>query len=108
MKNISFYIQDNSMLPTISNGDMILCRTLQPLENIEEKGLYTIVTTTGAVLVRRVDKIYYGQNGVAQLKLVVDNSDKQQDSIKIHVQNIRAIFKVEQTIKNAQTMRASA
>jgi phage repressor protein C with HTH and peptisase S24 domain len=107
MKNISFYIQDNSMLPTISNGDMILCRTLKPLEAIEEKGLYTIVTTTGAVMVKRVEKVFYGSNGVSQLKLVSDNAEKQ-DGFKIHVQNIRAVLKVVHTIKSEHTLKARA
>lgn len=107
MKNIAFYIQDNSMLPTISNGDMILCRTLEPLEAIEEKGLYTIITTTGTVMVKRVEKVFYGNNGIAQLKLVSDNAEKQ-DGFRIHVQSIRAVLKVEQTLKTEHTLRASA
>lgn len=93
-QNIALYIQDNSMAPTIANGDMVICRELAPLEKIEENEVYAVVTNTGAIMIKRVQKIKNGNNKIIQLKLISDNNSEQ-PSLRIPINNIRTLLKVE-------------
>jgi phage repressor protein C with HTH and peptisase S24 domain len=97
MKNLAFYIQGNSMAPTMSNGDMVVCRILSSLETIEENELYAIITVSGAVLIKRIQKIRDRNSKVIQLKLISDN-EKEHHPFKIPVHNIRTLLKVEQNL----------
>lgn len=97
METIAFYIQGNSMFPTISNGDMVICSQLEQFETVEENELYAIITHTGMVLVKRVQIIKNRNNKVVQLKLISDNKS-QYTPIKIPTQNIRSLLKVEQKV----------
>lgn len=106
MDNVIFHIQDNSMAPTISTGDSIVCKVLESLETIEENELYTIITTSGAVLVKRVQKIRDRNSKIVQLKLISDNRLAQLP-FKIPVQNIYTLLKVEQKVV-AQKLAATA
>ncbi|MDC0231523.1 S24/S26 family peptidase, partial [Aureispira] len=73
MDNIAFYIQGNSMTPTVSNGDMVLCSTIDSIEAIEENDIYVIITKAGNVLIKRVQKIRGRNSNIIQLKLIPDN-----------------------------------
>ena len=94
MKNIAFYIQGDSMAPTISNGDMVLCSTINSLETIEENDLYAIITSSGKTLIKRVQIIRDRNSKIIQLKLISDNR-QQHRSFKIPIQNIKYLLKVE-------------
>lgn len=94
MNNIAFYIQGDSMAPTISNGDMVLCCTVDSIETIEENDLYVIITSTGKTLIKRVQKIRDRNSKIILLKLISDNQQKHQ-SLKIPVNTIRSLLKVE-------------
>ena len=82
------------MAPTISNGDMVLCCTIDCIETIEENDLYAIVTKKGNVLIKRVQKIRNRNNKTIKLKLISDNYTQHQ-TLKILVKNIKSLFKVE-------------
>ena len=98
MKNIAFYIQDNSMAPTMSNGDMVVCKTsATSLETIEENELYAVITTTGAVMIKRVQKIRDRNSKIIQLKLISDNN-LEHHPFKIPIYNIHTLLKVEQNL----------
>jgi len=97
MENLAFYIQGNSMTPTMSNGDMVVCRTLTPLEVIEENELYAIITVSGAVLIKRIQKIRDRNSKIIQLKLISDN-EEEHNPFKISIHNIRTLLKVEQNL----------
>jgi phage repressor protein C with HTH and peptisase S24 domain len=94
MNNIAFYIQGDSMTPTISNGDMVLCCTVDSIQKIEENDLYAIITRTGKTLIKRVQIIRNRNSKIIQLKLISDNR-KQYRSIKIPIHNIKYLLKVE-------------
>lgn len=98
MNNLAFYIQGNSMTPTISNGDMVICRELEPFENIEENELYAVITTTGVVMIKRVQKVKRnGNSQIRQLNLASDNAMEEPD-FQISGYNIRTLLKVEQKL----------
>lgn len=86
------------MAPTISNGDMVICRLLEPFENIEENELYAIITTSGAVMIKRVQKVRRNSNSqIVQLNVVNDNQ-KEKEALKIPTCNIRTLLKVEEKL----------
>lgn len=96
MNNLAFYIQGNSMAPTISNGDMVICRELEPFENIEENELYAVITISGAVIIKRVQNVRRNRNSqIIQLKLVSDNEET---PLKIPTCNIKTLLKVEERL----------
>lgn len=96
MNNLAFYIQGNSMAPTISNGDMVICRELEPFENIEENELYAVITVSGAVIVKRVENVRRnGNSQIIQLKLVSDNEET---ALEIPTCNIKTLLKVEKRL----------
>jgi phage repressor protein C with HTH and peptisase S24 domain len=98
MNNLAFYIQGNSMAPTIANGDMVICRELEPFENIEENELYAVITTTGAVMIKRVQKVKWNRNSqIRQLNLASDN-EIEEPTFQISGYNIRTLLKVEQRL----------
>jgi len=98
MNNLAFYIQGNSMAPTIANGDMVICRELEPFENIEENELYAVITTTGIVMIKRVQKVKWnGNSQIKQLNLASDNTTEEA-AFQISGYNIRTLLKVEQKL----------
>jgi phage repressor protein C with HTH and peptisase S24 domain len=98
MNNLAFYIQGNSMAPTIANGDMVICRELEPFENIEENELYAVITTTGVVMIKRVQKVKWtGNSQIRQLNLASDN-ETEEPAFQISGHNIRTLLKVEQKL----------
>ncbi|CAA6808614.1 MAG: Putative transcriptional regulator [uncultured Aureispira sp.] len=98
MNNLAFYIQGNSMAPTIANGDMVICRELEPFESIEENELYAVITTTGIVMIKRVQKVQWnGNSQIRQLNLASDNTTEE-PSFQISGYNIRTLLKVEQKL----------
>jgi len=96
MNTIAFYIQGNSMNPTIANGDMVICKQQAQLESVEENEVYAIVTHTGAVLVKRVKKVINPNGRIVQLKLISDNPAEK--PLRLGINNIKQLLKVEQTV----------
>lgn len=98
MKNLAFYIQGDSMSPTLLDRDMIICSEVQSYDRIEENELYAIVTTSGAVLVKRLQQIRRnGNSQIVQLHLVADN-EPITTACRIPMSCVRSLLKVEQTL----------
>ncbi len=98
MKNLAFYIQGNSMSPTLFDRDMVICSEVQSYDVIEENELYAIVTTSGAVLVKRVRQVRRnGNSQIVQLNLVADN-EPASAAFRIPMSCVRSLLKVEQTL----------
>lgn len=73
---IAFEISGDSMMPTITNGDLIVCEALQmPMDGnfptVRDNHVYVIVTDT--VVAKRIQQIKSG-NTVIGLRLISDNS----------------------------------
>ena len=60
------------MLPTITNGDIVVCEPIERNEPIRDNQVYIIVTDV--VVAKRVQQIKQGSS-VTRLRLISDNSD---------------------------------
>lgn len=98
MKNLAFYIQGNSMSPTLFDSDMVICSEVHSYDAIEEDELYAIVTITGAVLVKRLRQVRRnGNSQIVQLNLGADNEPAAADC-RIPISSVRSLLKVERTL----------
>jgi phage repressor protein C with HTH and peptisase S24 domain len=96
-EHIAFYIKGESMTPTIDDGDMVICRSLEPHERIIENEIYAIVTNNGNVMVKRVQKILNKHRQLQQLKLISDNY-LEHDPFTIPINEVRKLLKVERKL----------
>lgn len=67
----AFEINGDSMLPTITNGDLVICETLAPGDRIYDNHVYVVVTEI--VVAKRVQQLKE-EDGVYALRLISDNS----------------------------------
>ncbi len=68
---IAFEISGDSMLPTITNGDVVICEALERGEPLRDNQVYVIVTDV--VVAKRIQQVKDG-SVVRQLRLISDNS----------------------------------
>ena len=87
----AFQISGDSMLPTITNGDKIICEKLETSEPIRDNQVYVIVSDV--VVAKRVQQIR-ADNQVTSLRLISDNSDVYKP-YEIGVEEIRHILRVK-------------
>lgn len=93
---VAFYISGNSMSPTISDSDMVICSPLENNDRINDNEVYAIVTDN-AVLVKRIQKVYTKNRQLAKLKLISDNY-LEHDPIILNISQVRKIMKVERKL----------
>lgn len=96
-KYIAFYIQGNSMTPTIDDGDMIICKALEIGEIINENKIYAIVLNSGTVLIKRIQQIPAVGFAERKLKLISDNY-LEHDPFEVPTSEIRKILRVERKL----------
>ena len=97
MKKTAFYIKGDSMSPTILNGDLVICRKIESYAFVEENELYVLITTSGTVFVKRIQKIRDRNSKVIQLKLISDNF-RNHKPFKISTNDIQSLLKVEKKL----------
>lgn len=86
------------MSPTLFDHDMVICSEVQSYDNIKENELYAVVTTSGAVLVKRLHRIRRnGNSQIVQLNLIADN-EPASATCRIPISCVRSLLKVEQTL----------
>lgn len=86
------------MSPTLYDSDMIICSEVLSYDSIEENELYAVVTTSGAVLVKRLRQI--GRNGnsqIVQLNLSADN-EPAAAACRIPITSVRSLLRIERTL----------
>ncbi len=88
---IAFEINGDSMLPTITNGDIVICQPLEREEPLRDNHVYVIVTEV--VVAKRIQQIRR-DNDVVSLRLISDNSAVYQP-YNIDLEDIRQILKVK-------------
>jgi phage repressor protein C with HTH and peptisase S24 domain len=72
-KHIAFHITGNSMSPTITDGDMVLCRFIEGINQVKDNDIYAVVMRN-SVVVKRVQKIMDETNtNCIHLRLISDN-----------------------------------
>ena len=88
---IGFEINGDSMMPTITNGDTVICQPLERGDPLRDNHVYVIVTDV--VVAKRVQQIREG-NHVARLRLISDN-DAVYKPYEVDLEEIRQILKVK-------------
>ncbi|WP_264790009.1 S24 family peptidase [Aureispira anguillae] len=96
-EHIAFYIKGESMTPTIADGDMVICRSLDSHERIVENEIYAIVTSSGNVMVKRVQKILNKYKQVQGIKCISDNY-LEHDPFTLSINEVRKLLKVERKL----------
>ncbi|MCB0663036.1 MAG: S24 family peptidase [Saprospiraceae bacterium] len=92
----AFKIDGDSMLPTITNGDIVVCERLEPNEPIRDNQVYVVVSDV--VVAKRVQQVKEG-NQVASLRLISDNSDVYKP-YELGLEEIRYLLRVKCRLTN--------
>ncbi|MEZ5055858.1 MAG: LexA family transcriptional regulator [Saprospiraceae bacterium] len=92
----AFRIDGDSMLPTITNGDIVVCEKLESSEPIRDNQVYVIVSDV--VVAKRVQQIKDG-NQISSLRLISDNSDVYKP-YEIDLHEIRHLLRVKCRLTN--------
>jgi hypothetical protein len=67
---VAFEIIGDSMLPTITMGDLVVCEALEQGESVRENGVYVVVTDS--IVTKRVQQVKENGN-LVQFRLISDN-----------------------------------
>ena len=87
----AFEISGDSMMPNITNGDLIVCEKVERGDPLRDNHVYVVVTDV--VVAKRVQQIREG-NQVTRLNLISDNGDVYRP-YEIDVQEIQQILRVK-------------
>jgi hypothetical protein len=92
---VAFQINGNSMEPVINNGDLVVCREVDRMDNVKDNEIYA-VKNNGSLWVKHVQRIQHG-NRVTHLKLISANHlehDPFVEEVNIHTRLYRVIRKI--------------
>jgi phage repressor protein C with HTH and peptisase S24 domain len=94
---IAIEISGDSMLPNITNGDIVICEKVEngPLSSLKDNSVYVIVTDS--VVAKRIQNIRQGHQ-IVGLRLISDNHIY--PPYEVELEEIRAIYKVKHRITN--------
>lgn len=90
-KSIAFEISGDSMYPTITNGDIVVCEQLERNDPLRDNHVYVIVTDV--VVAKRVQQIK-DDTQAHQLRLISDNNAVYKP-YEVDLTDIRQILKVK-------------
>jgi hypothetical protein len=98
---IAFSVKGNSMYPTLTEGDIVICSKLDDARSlqyeIKENDIY-VVSVNNAAMVKRVQLIYdKTRKKVSKLKLISDNY-LEHDPIEVDALGVHQIWKVQKKI----------
>jgi transcriptional regulator with XRE-family HTH domain len=88
---VAFEINGDSMMPTITNGDIVICEPVERGTSLRDNHVYVIVTDV--VVAKRIQQLRE-HNGVTGLRLISDNSSVYQP-YTVDLEEIRQILKVK-------------
>lgn len=89
---VAFYINGDSMMPTIANGDMVVCAALANNQELKDNEVYAIVAKN-SVWIKRVQRCYDRTGNWTHIKLISDNHEEF-DPFIVEVEEVRRILKV--------------
>ncbi len=92
---VAFQINGNSMEPVINNGDLVVCREVDRMDNVKDNEIYA-VKNNGSLWVKHVQRIHHG-NRITHLKLISANHlehDPFVEEVNIHTRLYRVIRKI--------------
>lgn len=87
----AFRIDGDSMLPTVTNGDLVVCEKLERGEPIRDNQVYVIVSDV--VVAKRIQQIKDG-NQIVGFRLISDNSDVYKP-YEMELEDVRYILRVK-------------
>lgn len=88
---LAFEIGGDSMLPTITNGDLVICAPVERGNRLYDNHVYVVVTDV--VVAKRVQQIRQG-DVVISLRLISDNGDVYKP-YEVPLEEVRQILKVK-------------
>ena len=92
---VAFQINGNSMEPAINDNDLVVCREVDRLENIDDNDIYA-VKNNGSLWVKHVQRIYHG-NRITHLKLISANHlehDPFVEEVSMHTRLYKVVRKI--------------
>ena len=89
---LAFEISGDSMYPTITNGDIVVCEPLERGDPMRDNNVYVVVTDV--VVAKRIQQIRGEGDSTAQLRLISDNSAVYKP-YEVDLADIRQILKVK-------------
>lgn len=89
---VAFPIKGNSMEPVIQNGDIVVCREVNSINNIKENEIYAI-KANGSLWVKYIKKMTDSSGRVTNLKLISANHFEH-DPFEEEVNEFTRIYKV--------------
>ena len=88
---IAFEINGDSMMPTITNGDIVVCEPIERGTSLRDNHVYVIVTDV--VVAKRIQQLR-NENEVRALRLISDNGAVYKP-YEVELEEIRQILKVK-------------
>ncbi|MEZ4952039.1 MAG: S24 family peptidase [Saprospiraceae bacterium] len=89
---LAFEINGDSMYPTITNGDIVVCEPLERGDPMRDNHVYIVVTDV--VVAKRIQQIRAESGSTEQLRLISDNGAVYKP-YEVDLQDIRQILKVK-------------
>ncbi len=89
---LAFEITGDSMYPTITNGDIVVCEPLERGDPLRDNNVYVIVTDV--VVAKRIHQFRDESTGGLQLRLISDN-DTVYKPYEVGIEDIRQILRVK-------------
>ena len=95
---VAFQIEGNSMDPVIKHNDIVVCKSVENLNDIRDNEIYA-VRSNGSVWVKYVQKIYNNRGRVTRLKMISANYFDN-DPFEEDVNETTRLYKVVRKISN--------
>ena len=95
---VAFQIEGNSMDPVIKHNDIVVCKSVENLNDIRDNEIYA-VRSNGSVWVKYVQKIYNNRGRITRLKLISANYFDN-DPFEEEVNETTRLYKVVRKISN--------
>ncbi|MEM8909576.1 MAG: S24 family peptidase [Bacteroidota bacterium] len=70
---VAFPVEGNSMDPVINDGDIVICRQINGVNDIKDNEIYA-VKNNGALWVKHVQKVYNNRGRIHRLRLISANN----------------------------------
>lgn len=95
---VAFQIEGNSMDPVIKHNDIVVCKSVENLNDIRDNEIYA-VRSNGSVWVKYVQKIYNNRGRITRLKMISANYFDN-DPFEEDVNETTRLYKVVRKISN--------
>ncbi len=95
---VAFQIDGNSMDPVIRHGDIVVCKSVENLNDVRDNEIYA-VRSNGNVWVKYVQKIFNNRGRITKLKMISANYFDN-DPFEEDVNETSRLYKVVRKISN--------